>query len=168
MRFKSILLLLSAASLAILPSCHKKDEDSESDPFLNGTVSFSIPSFVKVGEQLTVTPKGAVNPTGDVGYYWSSTWNSTRDTVKTESGSGDGTWTMTVPLATGVYTVTVGAFAANYSSISSYTRPALVLWIQGIMGYITSLPQVIRSGCRTTFIIPVPEYLIRIAWRWIP
>ena len=117
---------MSAASLAILPSCHKKDEDSETDPFLNGTVSFSIPSFVKVGEQLTVTPKGAVNPTGNVGYYWSSTWNSTRDTVKTESGSGDGTWTMTVPLATGVYTVTVGAFAENYSSISSYKKFTVV------------------------------------------
>ncbi|MBR1927158.1 MAG: hypothetical protein IJ840_05355 [Bacteroidales bacterium] len=140
MRYKSILLLLSAAALAILPSCHKKNEDTESDPYLEGTVSFSIPSFVKVGDELTVTPKGAVNPTtGNVGYYWFSSWNTARDTVKTENGSGDGSWTLTLPLATGTYTVTVGAFATDYINITTYKQftvvdPSLEGSLKG-MGY---------------------------------
>ena len=118
MRLKNILLILSAASLVVLPSCHKKDKDTESDPSLSGTLSFSIPVFVKTGEVLTVTPKGASNPTtGNVGYYWYTSWNSTRDTVKTEYGSGDGSWTLSAPLATGTYSVYVTAFATDYTSL---------------------------------------------------
>ena len=127
MRFKSILILLSAASLAILPSCHKKNEDTESNPFLEGSVKFSIPSYMKVGEQVTVTPKGAVNPsTGKVGYYWLSSWDTKRDTVKTEDSTSDATFTLTAPLATGSYSVTVGAFATDYFGISASKQTTVV------------------------------------------
>ena len=137
MRFKSIFFLLSVATLAILSSCHKKDDDTDSTPYLEGSVSFSIPSYVKVGEELTITPKGGVNPTtGNVGYYWLSSWNTTRDTVKTETGTEDGTFSLTVPLATGSYTVTVGAFATGYyglSTVKNFTvvDPALEGSIKG-------------------------------------
>ena len=127
MRFKSIFFLLSVATLAILPSCHKKDDDTDSTPYLEGSISFSIPSYVKVGEELTIAPKGGVNPkTGNIGYYWYSSWNAKRDTVKTETGSWSGSFNLTVPLATGSYTVTVGAFATDFYGLSTVKNITVV------------------------------------------
>lgn len=120
MKITNFILIFSAAAMIALPSCKKKDDETETDPYLDGSISFELPLFLTKGEVITLTPKGASNPTGDVGYYWYSSWNEGRDTVKLESQAGDGSWTVTVPSETGTYTITGAAFAQGYTSISSY------------------------------------------------
>lgn len=164
MRFKSIFFLLSAVTLAILPSCHKKNDDTDSTPYLEGSVSFSIPSYVKVGEELTITPKGGENPTtGNVGYYWLSSWNTKRDTVKTETGSWSGSFNLTVPLATGSYTVTVGAFATDFyglSTVKNFTvvDPALEGSLKGA-GYQASSSMIDSRDSGVYYLVSVGEKL---------
>ena len=120
MRFKYILLICSVMALAVLPSCKKDDEDDTTKPYLDGTLSFKMPMFVLQGEQFTLVPTGASNPSGGgVGYSWTSSWTSGSDTVKRENGIGDGSWTVSVPSETGSYTVTVSAFAKDYYSIGA-------------------------------------------------
>ena len=100
-------------------ACHKGEVEEASTSYLSGTLTFDIPLFVNIGQELTMTPRGASNPTGDVGYYWYSSWNSAKDTVKTEAGSGDGSWTVTVPVAYGTHTIYAIAFAEDYYSLSA-------------------------------------------------
>ena len=121
MKIKSFILIFSAAAMMALPSCHKKDEETEVDPYLDGSLSFTLPLFITKGEIVTLTPVGASNPTGGVGYYWYSSWDDKRDTVKRESDIGDGSWTVTLPSETGTYSITGSAFAKGYSNLS-YTR----------------------------------------------
>lgn len=120
MKFRNLLILGTAISMLVLPSCHKKDEDEEALPFLNGTLSFSVPAYVLPGESFTLVPSGASNPTtGNVGYVWYSSWLTARDTTKRETASGDGSWNVTMPLVIGTYTITSYAYATNYTPISS-------------------------------------------------
>ena len=120
MRIRSILFIGATVAMLLLPSCKKKDEDSEVSPSLSGSLSYSIPAFVLPGESFTLVPKGVTNPTtGNVGYAWASSWTSGKDTVKTETGIGDGSWTVTLPEEIGQYTVTGYAFAADYSSLAT-------------------------------------------------
>jgi hypothetical protein len=67
-----------------------------------------------LGQELKLTPQGVKNPTGDLGYYWFSSWKTAKDTVKTETGPGDGSWTVSAPVAIGTYSITAGAFAEDY------------------------------------------------------
>ena len=114
MKFRNAIILFASLVLTILPSCHKKDDETITYNYLTGTPSFEMPIFVDKGESFTLTPKGITNPTGDVGYYWTASWDNIRDTVKTEGGAGDGSWTVTVPNSIGSYTIKVTAFAKDY------------------------------------------------------
>ena len=119
MKLKNIIILLSAA-LMVLPSCHKKDEKTTTTPDLDGSLYFNLPMFVDQGETFTLIPKGASNPTtGNVGYCWYNSWKTGRDTVKRETGIGDGSWTVTVPSKTGTYTISCMAFANGYANMTS-------------------------------------------------
>ncbi|MBR5660613.1 MAG: hypothetical protein IKW99_03590 [Bacteroidales bacterium] len=126
MKLKSALIILSAVTMTVISSCHKGDDGSGGLPYLDGSISFDMPLFVSQGQQFTLTPKGVSNPTGDLGYYWFSSWDSTKDTVKTETGSGDGSWTVTVPESTGTYTITAGAYAEDYYG-STYAKDFTVV-----------------------------------------
>ena len=119
MNFKSILIITAAAAMLTLPSCHKKDDDETSYPYLDGTLSFSIPTYVLKGVTFTLTPKGVSNPTGNVGYSWYASWKAKKDTTKKENATGDGSWTIAVPDSIGMFLVTGTAFAENYSPLSS-------------------------------------------------
>ena len=127
MKFRNLLILGTAISMLVLPSCHKKDKEEKSDPYLDGKLTFSIPDFVLTGETFTLVPTGASNPTtGNVGYSWTSSWISTRDTTKKETASGDGSWTVTMPLKVGTYSITSNAFATGYTPLSAYQEFCVV------------------------------------------
>ena len=117
---KSRSVIISALMiLLVLPSCRHKDDPVETSTYLSGVLSFTMPTYVLPGEELTLVPGGAVNPTGSVGYSWSTSWTSKTDTTKTETGTGDGSWTVTVPSAIGAYTIYCNAFASEYISLSA-------------------------------------------------
>lgn len=122
MKIRNIILIGLSAAMFALPSCKKdKDSSSTTKDYVSGTLTFSssVPSYVRKGDAFSLTPGGITNPgTGlaeDVGYYWTVSWNSAKDTTKTEADkSGDGTFKFTVPSKVGTFTVNCVAFANGY------------------------------------------------------
>ncbi|MBO6248259.1 MAG: hypothetical protein J6N54_05555 [Bacteroidales bacterium] len=121
MKLRSIILILSTAAMTVLTACHKeKDSSSTVSPYLDGTLKFSMSLFALPGQEFSLTPSGASNPSGEgVGYCWYCSWITERDTVKTPTGVGDGSWSFTAPESTGTYTVHLMAFAPNYSALNT-------------------------------------------------
>ena len=110
MKIKSIILIGVSAAMIALPSCKKDKEESSTKEYLTGTLTFTMPTYVTKGEAFTLTPKGVTNPgTGsaeDVGFYWTSSWDSSKDTTKTETDkSGDGSYKFTTPSKVGKQSV---------------------------------------------------------------
>ncbi len=143
MKIKSFILIGLSTALMALPSC-KKDKDSTSTKdYVSGTLTFSssVPTYVRKGDSFSLTPNGITHPgTGlaeDIGYYWSASWESAKDTTKTEADkSGDGTFKFTVPSKVGTFTVSCVAFADGYytktnSASFSVVDPALDSTIAG-------------------------------------
>ena len=119
MKFKGILFIVAVLALCIIPSCKHDDDDTTTKDYLSGTLTFDMPAFVTKGSTFTLVPKGISNPTkGDVGYYWYSSWDATKDTTKTETGPGDGAFTVSVPDSIGCYTIYCIAFATDYYTSS--------------------------------------------------
>lgn len=113
-------LTLSVLSAALLVSCGGGEDDKgQTSESLIGRPSLSLPEYVRGKESFTLVPTGVTNPTGDLGYYWSASWKSGKDTTKLESGSGDGRYTFTTPEKIGTYTVQCVAFADGYYTSSS-------------------------------------------------
>ena len=124
MKIKSIVLIGMTATLLALPSCKKDKEDSSTKEYLSGTLAFSMPSYVQKGEEFTLTPSGVKNPgTGsaqDVGYYWTTTFSSEKDTTKLDTDpNGDGSFKFTTPSKVGEFSVSCIAFASNYYTTSN-------------------------------------------------
>ena len=102
MKIRNIILIGLSAAMLALPSC-KKDKDSTSTKdYVSGTLTFSssVPTYVRKGDAFSLTPSGITHPgTGlaeDVGYYWTVSWDSAKDTTKTETDkTGDGTFKFT-------------------------------------------------------------------------
>lgn len=121
MNFKHLFFLLASLPLVTgVMSCKKDDDDTTSD-YLDGTLTFeeTMPVYVNKGTTYKLTPQGITNPTnGTLGYYWYSSWDETKDTVKTESAAGDGSWTFSVPQTQGEHTVYCVAFAEGYYTSS--------------------------------------------------
>lgn len=147
-----------------LPSCKKDKDTSTTKDYLNGSLNLTLPQFVAKGTSFTLTPKGVTNPgtgsSADVGFYWTSSWNSKRDTTKTEADkSGDGAYTFTVPSKVGNFTVSCVAFATDYYTTSGTASfcvvdPALDSTVAG--AYSKNDPRIYdsRDGnlyCTTTF-----------------
>lgn len=120
---KMALLCLLAIAVTAAFSC-KKEETPETSPSLDGTLKFSIPEYIKTGEELTITPKGVTHPEGKrIGYYWKVTPGSeTADTAKTE----DGSFTYKFGDETGDYAVSCTAFASGYYSKTATFTVTLV------------------------------------------
>jgi len=118
MRAKNILISgLLLLSVAVL-SCKKEEETTFR--YLTGLPTFSLPTYVTMGETFTVTPAAVTNPDGGgYGYYWRRSWIDGKDTTKTIDGSGDGTFTFSTPDEIGEYTVTCVVFADGFSTSSS-------------------------------------------------
>ena len=141
MKIKSIILIGVSAAMIALPSCKKDKEESTTKDYLNGSLTFTMPAYVTKGETFTLIPKGVTNPgTGsaeDVGYYWTSSWDSSKDTTKTETDKGgDGSYIFSTPSKVGTFTVSCVAFAAGYYTTSnsvsfSVVDPALDSTITG-------------------------------------
>ena len=119
MKFKGIFFIVAMLGLCIVPSCHHDKDDTTTKDYLSGSLTFDMPTFATKGSTFTLVPGGIKNPsTGNVGYYWYSSWDSTKDTTKTETGSGDGAYTVTVPDSIGNYSIYCIAFAEGYYTSS--------------------------------------------------
>lgn len=123
MKIRNIVFIGLSAALTALPSCKKDEETSSTKEYLNGSLSVTMPAYVTKGEAFSLTPKGVTNPgTGsaaDVGYYWSNSWSSDKDTTKTEADkTGDGTYKFTTPSKVGKFSVSCVAFATDYYTTS--------------------------------------------------
>lgn len=133
MKIRNIILIGLSAAMLALPSC-KKDKDSTSTKdYVSGTLTFSssVPAYVRKGDAFSLTPSGITHPgTGlaeDVGYYWTVSWNSAKDTTKTETDkTGDGTFKFTVPSKVGTFTVYCVAFADGYYTKTNTTSFSVV------------------------------------------
>lgn len=126
MHLKSYLLLLAAA-LLITVGCCKKTDDDTTYLYFQDSPEFSLPSFVRVGEKLTVTPKKLVDrassdkETALPGCYWSVSPISLRDTVRREGdpASVSTSFTFEVPDSLQTLTVLCGMFAKGYNSTTT-------------------------------------------------
>lgn len=158
MKIKSIILIGVSAAMVALPSCKKDKEESSTKEYLNGTLTFTMPTYVTKGEAFTLTPKGVTNPgTGsaeDVGFYWTTSWDSGKDTTKTEvDKSGDGSYKFTTPSKIGTFTVSCVAFASSYYTTSNTVSffvvdPALDSTITGAYTKLDPVFTDARDGAR--------------------
>lgn len=122
--------ILATAILFSAASC-KKDKDAESQPSLQGMLTFDLPAFIQPKEVLVMKPKGLKHPEdGIIGYYWKVTPGMTKnDTTRYENGltvdghESDGSFRYHFPDSIGTYTVNCYGFAKGYNSgyASSYT-----------------------------------------------
>ncbi len=124
MKIRSFILIGASAAIIALPSCKKDEDDSTTKDYLNGSLTFTMPAYVTKGEVFNLTPKGVTNPaTGsseDVGFYWTTSWDSSKDTTKTETDkSGDGSYEFTTPSKVGTFSVSCVAFATDYYTTSN-------------------------------------------------
>ena len=121
MKFNRILLIAAAFALAASSSCKKDDDDDTYSDYMSGTLTFSaVDGFLDREETVTLTPSGITEPEC-VGYYWYTSWDSTKDTTRVENGSGDGTFTVKVPYDLGEYKINCVAFADGYYTSSAST-----------------------------------------------
>lgn len=103
-----------------LTSCQGDDPDNDK-PFLDGSLLFTMPGYVKVGDVLELTPestKKREDGSSDIGYYWSCTYDNKCDTTCREHQVVDPKWTYTVPDSVGVFTIKVVAYAEGYETSS--------------------------------------------------
>ena len=128
---KTHLVLAASLAAAAIISC-KKDYNTTSLPYLNGSLSMdfdpALPSYIMANDntEYTMTPKGAEHPEGlGIGYQWrvSPSENDSYEVTKDENEEGDGAFTYNFAeynkdtLRT--ITVTCEAFADGYTSLSA-------------------------------------------------
>ena len=107
MRFSKLLIIAATLFTVSLVSC-KKDEETESLPYLTGVPEFDLPNYGKPGDSFSFTAKGVTDDDGNpVNYYWyASPVITARDTSLSFSFS--------IPDSLCTITVTCGAFADGY------------------------------------------------------
>ena len=141
---KTHLVLAASLAAAAIISC-KKDNNTTSLPYLDGTLSLdfdpSLSAYILADDhtEYTITPKGASHPEGlGIGYQWRVTPsdNDSYTVSKEEDGEGDGAFTYDFAeynkdtLRT--LTVTCEAFADGYTSLSaSYYVTVVAPWNEG-------------------------------------
>ncbi|MCI1640719.1 MAG: hypothetical protein LKI42_05535 [Bacteroidales bacterium] len=122
-------LALVVMALGVI-SCHSSDDDDSTSGYLDGTMSFDIPSYVSPGDVYKLVPTGIKHPDGkNLGYYWiiSETMDA-NDTTKLESDGHDvdSSFTFTAPADLGDYTIKCAAFADGYYDSSSSATVTVV------------------------------------------
>ena len=128
MKFKHICLWLALAASLVAVSC-KKDEEEELDDYLYGSLYFPIPQFLKVGEQVTLSPSGVRREdNGSLGYAWVVTPTSQVDTSRFEKdpASKKADWVYTIPDTLVTLQIKCTAFAEGYYT-SSCTQETTVI-----------------------------------------
>lgn len=121
---------LALCTLAGLSSCKKDDEETETLPYLDGTVEVECDKFINPGTTIEFPrPTGVRHPENKgYGIKWRVTPGmELYDTTKTEDGSIDTLFKYTFPDSLGTFTVVCAAYADKYYSISASKNVTTVL-----------------------------------------
>lgn len=111
-------MLMAALAIFSMVACKDDDDETETLPSLDGTLSFDVTEYINLNSPAeTYIPKGVSHPEGGtIGYYWKvSPVMDDNDTSKVENGA----FTYTFPDSLGTYTVSCTAFASGYYSKST-------------------------------------------------
>ncbi len=114
-RLADVLFIVLAAAAVI--SC-KDDDKQESLPSLNGSIRFSIPTYISPESTHTIKVSGVTHPEGkDLGFYW-RVFPSMAKNDSTNFKSEDGIFSFTHKFSDTLktYTVYCGIFASGYYS----------------------------------------------------
>lgn len=126
MKLRNIILLAIVVLSAAAVSC-KKDEETETKPSLSG-MYFEVIPYLRVGQEVTVTPYEVVHPDGKgVGYYWQID-AGVKDTVKKENSPAPAAGISKKVSFTeqGTHTILCSAFADGYYN-SAYSVSVTVV-----------------------------------------
>lgn len=129
---KTVWLLAVAALVAGLLSCNNEEEEEATSDTMSGAVEFTVPSYVCMGETVTMTATGIIYP-HDVTYRWYIS-DIYIDSLKTQ------TVTVRFPDSIGVYTVTATAVSSGFY-ISSNSQQVTTLdtsWNGSLKGLVPS------------------------------
>lgn len=123
--------ILPALLVCILAfSCKKDEEQLDLSASFTGTLTFSIPDYIRPGETFSLTPSGvSTDDKADFGYFWTvSTAESVRDTVRHigDPAEKDGTKIFKAPSEIGEVTITCAAFAEGYYNATCTKKPVVV------------------------------------------
>ena len=130
-KLKSMLIIAAVALVAV--SC--KDDDDDTDIiYMDGTLNFELPEFVRPGQILTLKPKGMSHPDdGIIGYCWkvspSMAKNDTTRFLNGLDGDGkpsDGSFTHKFSDTLQTYTVYCIGFSEGYTSSSKSAKTTVV------------------------------------------
>lgn len=126
------MLIIAAVALAAV-SC--KDNDDEVDIiYVDGTLRFELPEFIRPGQEVTIKPTGLTHPDGgEIGYCWKvSPTMKQNDTTRFLNGldsqgkPADGSFTHKFSDTLQTYTVYCIAFSEEYSSSSLSLKTTVV------------------------------------------
>ena len=120
-------LFFLAALLVLASACCKEKEEETTYLSFTGSPEFTIESFVRTGETLTITPKELVSrdasdtKTDLPGCYWYISQLDRRDTVRREGdpASVPASFTFTIPDSLQTLTILCGMFAEGYSNATA-------------------------------------------------
>lgn len=130
MKFTKIISLITLLGLAMVATSCKDDDEETVYLTFDGSLTFSFPTYVQVGEEYTLTPSGISRSDGG---SWGICWRisptmEVADTVRRESDSQSitGAYTFAIPDTLTTISATCVAFADGYSSKTTVAR-AVVL-----------------------------------------
>ena len=136
MKFLRYFIIVAAAVCAIAAVSCKKEEETTSKEYLNGTLTFEFPSYLRYGDVVHVVPKGGYKKDeSDTLFtcYWTNPLTGKNDTVRFESDpaskSREFDFEVTVDSLSN-FTITVSIIAEGYyakSATAGFTiiNPAL-------------------------------------------
>lgn len=121
MKFSRLFILMLVGAVAF--SACKKDETTESLPYMNGAIQFPVPAYMEPSESVTFGVDTLttlyLNEPGSIGYFVKYPLTSTRDTIKTLNGGYKvNEITVVAPEDLGTYSATYGAYADGYNEAS--------------------------------------------------
>ena len=118
-------ILLSLLVMGLFPTGCKKPDDTDSTPYLSGSMTFDIPYYARQGEKLTIRPYGVSHPEGGsmkvYAYGASPVTVALPDTIIVTKGKidkGDLSFTFTMPDSLGNFVLNCVASADGYYSRS--------------------------------------------------
>lgn len=120
MKLKNIFAALAVAAL-LVPSCKKDDNKEVTYLYFDGSISFSLPSYVKAGDTFTFDINEISTLTSDklaqgeeIRYYVTDPYTAVNDTLDNR----DGKFTFTVLDTLGSFTLTVKGFCSGFVNSS--------------------------------------------------